>query len=340
MMIGRRRIGQHGAVAISYHVCCIQTKVNKSGPAQREDNVLNNAIYDSSIAAMLEDVRQASDLEGMAILDLSRAEPEFVVCYSAGIEGLNTVAVGHSLLAANPGGPAHTIASDKRPIAICPWLLPPARRGGLVLWRGPRARRWTEADHGLVAALAVLLRASIGTATGQIGIDRLTGLPNRRWFVDETARHIRRLDRDGQVGTLFMVDVDDLNRLNATLGRSTGDSVLVRLGNQLRAMIRPTDVLARVGGDEFAVWQNEMDYLTAAERADALCRTRLFDDCPAGHTVTVSIGIASRDLDSAEDVRTLLRRARMAARDVKSQGGGAWHVSHSAIMRRGSAPPA
>ena len=87
-------------------------------------------------------------------------------------------------------------------------MLPPARFGGLLLWRGPRARRWTEADYGLVAALAVVLRASIGMVIGQIGIDRLTGLPNRRWFIDEVDRHLERLDHDGQVGTLSVVEVE------------------------------------------------------------------------------------------------------------------------------------
>jgi diguanylate cyclase (GGDEF)-like protein len=296
--------------------------------------VLNSDVYDSSIAAVLEEVCQASDLEGLAVLDLSQQEPEFVTSYSAGTGGLNTVDVGHRLLAANPGGPAHTIASDKRPIMACPWLLPPARSGGLILWRGPRARRWTEADHGLVAALAVVLRASIGMETGQIGIDRLTGMPNRRWFIDETDRHIDRLDLDGQVGTLSLIDIDDMNRLNAAVGRSAGDTVLIRLSNQLRAMIRPGDILARVGGDEIAVWQNGMDHLTAAERADALCSARLFDDLPKGASATFSIGIASRQLGSAEDVRALLRRAHMAVREAKSEGGGAWRVSHATPIQR------
>jgi diguanylate cyclase (GGDEF)-like protein len=291
--------------------------------------VLNSSVYDGLTAAVLDQVCQVSDLEGLAVLDLTHQEREFAVSHRAGVGGDNTAEVGYSLLAANPGGPAHTIASDKRPIIACPWQLPPARSGGLVLWRGPRARRWTEADHGLVASLAVVLRASIGMSTGQIGIDRLTGLPNRRWFIDEVDRHIDRLDLDGHVGTLFLVDVDDLSRLNGSLGRNAGDSVIVRLGNQLRAMIRPGDILARVGGDKFAIWQNGMDHLTAAERADALCSTRLFNDLPPGHSVTFSVGIASRQLGGAEDVRGLIRRAYMAAREVKSEGGGNWRVSHA-----------
>jgi diguanylate cyclase (GGDEF)-like protein len=175
----------------------------------------------------------------------------------------------------------------------------------------------------------VVVRASIGLQTGQIGIDRLTGMPNRRWFLDEADRHIDRLDLDGQVGTLSLINVDEMRRLNATLGRGIGDAVLVRISNQLRAMVRPGDILARVGGDEIAIWQNGMDHLTAAERADSLCSAALFEDLPAGANVSFSIGIASRQLGSAEDVRALLRRAHMAVREAKSHGGRAWRVSHT-----------
>ncbi len=297
--------------------------------------MLNSGVYDASITAVLGEVCHVSDLEGLAVLDLSQEEPDFVVSHTAGTGGLNTVHVGYRLLVSNPGGPAHTIGPDRRPIISCPWLLPPARSGGLILWRGQRARRWTEADYGLVAAVAVLLREWIGAETGQIGIDRLTGMPNRRWFIDEADRHIDRLDLDGQVGTLSLINVDGMDRLNTALGRSAGDTLLMRLANQLRAMIRPGDIVARVGGDEIAVWQNGMDHLTAAERADALCSAHLFDDLTPGYRATFSIGIASRQFGSAEDVRALLRRAHMAAREAKAEGGGTWRVSHATDSRPG-----
>lgn len=300
--------------------------------------MLHNSVFDGTIAAVLEDVRQSSDLEGLAVFDLNQHEPDRMVSHTAGAGGPDTVAAGHGMLAGNPGGPAHGIASDKRPIVVCPWLLPPSRPGGMMLWRAPRGRPWVEADHGLVAALAVLLRASIGAGAAQVGLDRLTGLPNRRWFVDEADRHIKRLNLDGRAGTLFLVDVDDLRRLNAAFGRNVGDGVLVRLAGRLRAMIRPGDLLARVGGDEFALWQNGMDHMTAAERADALCNAPLFDDLPGDCAPTLSIGIAGREAGGKEDVRALLRRAHMAAREVKGRGGGAWQVSRAGISRPSSPP--
>ena len=163
---------------------------------------------------------------------------------------------------------------------------------------------------------------------GQIGMDRLTGVPNRRWFLDEADRHIERLDQDAKVGTLFLVDIDDLRAVNLMLGREQGDRILIRLTNELRALVRPSDLVARVGADEIAIWQDGMDHLTSAERAEALCRRRLFSDLPGGYKVTFSIGIASRDPGSPDDIRVLLRRAHMAAREVKSTGGGGWRVAN------------
>jgi diguanylate cyclase (GGDEF)-like protein len=290
--------------------------------------------YDGSIVTVLERLRLTANLEGLAVLDLSEDAAEAPVAYCMGVAGTGTIALGKTLLTAVPGRPSHSVAKDKRPLLVCPWVFPPARPGGLLLWRAPKSRAWSDADHDLAASVSMLLHIAIGTGMGQVGIDRLTGIPNRRWFLDETDRHIDRLDLDASVGTLLLLDIDDLRRVNLTLGRAWGDCVLVRMANQLRGMVRPSDLVARVGADEFAVWQDGMDHLTAAERADSLCRQRLFQDLPDGQEVTFSIGIASRSPSSAEDIRTLLRRAHMAAREVKAKGGGGWRVGHAVPLSR------
>ncbi len=283
--------------------------------------------YDGSIVAVLEQLRLTADLEGLAILDLSNDVAEAPVAYCLGMSGVSTTDVGRDLLRRFPGQPAHVLGADNRPVLACPWSLPPDRQGGLVLWRAPLARPWTDGDHALAASVAMLLRVAIGTGIGQVGIDQLTGLPNRRWFIDETDRHIDRLDLDAVVGTLVLVDIDDLHGINLALGREQGDRVLTRMASQLRAMVRPSDVVARVGVDQFAIWQDGMDHLTAAERAETLCKRKLFRDFPADRSITFSVGIAARCPGTTEDVRTLLRRAHMAAREVKMKGGGGWHVS-------------
>jgi diguanylate cyclase (GGDEF)-like protein len=295
--------------------------------------------YDGSIVSVLEQLRSTAGLEGLAVLDLSEEAAAAPVAYRVGIAGDGTAELGRALLANRRGRVSHTVAPDMRPVLACPWVLPPVRLGGLVLWRAARSRPWRDDDHDLVEAVAMLLRVAVGTGMGQVGLDRLTSLPNRRWFLDESDRHIDRLDLDGSHGTLILIDIDDLRGVNLALGREQGDRVLVRTAGQLRAMVRPSDVVARVGADEFAIWLDGMDHLTAAERAESLCSRRLVPGLPDGHPVTFSIGIASRLPGSGEDVRTLLRRAHAAAGEVKGKGGGGWRVSHSAPTSRWSDTP-
>jgi len=282
---------------------------------------------DRSIVAVLEELRLTADLDGLAVLDLGPAAAAAPLAYGLGATDEEIIELGRTLLGATPSRPSHALTADKRPVLACPWVLPPNGPGGLLLWRGPRAKAWGKADHDLAAGVAMLLRVLIGGGMGQAGIDRLTGLPNRRWMLDEADRHIERLDLDGSVGTLLLVDIDDLHGINVSLGRPWGDRVLVRMANQLRAIVRPSDLVARVGADEFAVWLDGMDHLTAAERAEALCTYALYDDAPGGRGVTFSIGTARRDHGSIEDVRTRRRRAHMTAREVKATGGGGWRVA-------------
>ena len=293
-----------------------------------ENDVPFNGDYDGSIVAILERLRLTADLEGVAVLDMTEDAVDTPVAYCLGMTGTQTTEIGQKLLAACPNRPSHTITPDKRPMIACPWILPPSRPGGVLMWRAPRSRAWIDADHDLVATMIMLLRYAIGAGMGQPGIDRLTSLPNRRWFLDEGDRYIDRLDRDGLVGTLLLIDVDDLAGVNVARRRQDGDRILVRMSSHLRSIVRPSDIVARVGPDELALWVNGMDHLTAAERADALCSGQWFQDLPNSQLVTVSIGIASRRPGSTEDIRTLLRRAHVAAGEVKTKGGNGWRVSH------------
>lgn len=290
-----------------------------------------------SIPAILRELCQTAMLEGAATIDLS--QPGEPVTFSAGVAGIGTLETGRSLLAANPQGPSHAIGTDHRSVMACPWTIPPARMGGLVLWRGQETRPWSSADHPLAASVGLLLRHILAAGFGQVGIDALTGIPNRRWFIDEADRRIDRMDRDGQIGTLSVIGIDNMKRLNDQMGRPATDRLLMRLAAQLRAIVRPADLVARVGEEEFALWQDGMDHMTAAERAEALCARPPFEGLTEGHPVSLSVGIASRTATSGEDVRTLLRRAHMAAREVKGHGGGSWRVSHPQPAGRRSDSP-
>jgi diguanylate cyclase (GGDEF)-like protein len=110
-----------------------------------------------------------------------------------------------------------------------------------------------------------------------------------------------------------------------------GDHLLVHTALLLRNAVRPTDLVARVGGDEFALWLNGADHLTAAERAEQLrtqapreLRELVGGDLP---TPSLSIGIASRRPGSQEPLDSVMRRADLAMYEVKRNGRGHWRVA-------------
>lgn len=83
--------------------------------------------------------------------------------------------------------------------------------------------------------------------------DSLSGLFNRRRFIEELGREIAFAKRSGETGAVLMLDLDRFKDVNDSLGHMAGDSLLIRVAEQLRRRVRSTDTLARLGGDEFAL---------------------------------------------------------------------------------------
>lgn len=282
-------------------------------------------------SAALAELRKTARLEGAAIIDMAKPDSASVLLFDAAPGVPDAIGNAHQMLRRYPDGPSFTVGPDRRPIIVSPWVLHPGRRGGLALWRNAGAAAWEERDTYFANSVASLMRVILEHGPGEASIDRLTGLPNRSFFLSEVNRHIDRLEQDGTSGTMLLVDLDGLRRVNASHGRATGDDMLVRTATMLRAMVRPVDMVARVGGDEFAVWLDAMDHMTAAERAVGLAERRLsLPEITASsdtNEMTLSIGIASRARGDGEDARGLLRRAHKALWEAKQAGGGGWSVS-------------
>lgn len=284
-------------------------------------------------SAALAELRKAARLEGAAIIDMARPDAASVLLFDAGPGVPEAIGSAHQMLRRSPDAPSYMVAPDKRPILVSPWVLHPDRRGGLALWRNAGGSAWDDRDTYFATSVASLVRVILEHGPGEASIDRLTGLPNRTFFLGEVNRHIDRLEQDGSAGTMLLVDLDGLRRVNAGHGRGVGDELLTRTATLLRAMVRPVDMVSRIGGDEFAVWLDGMDHMTAAERAVGLADRRLAlpdatmeDDRTE---ITYSIGIASRMMGEGEDARALLRRAHKALWEAKQAGGGGWAVSRA-----------
>ena len=287
------------------------------------------------IGHALAELCQAAGLEGVAAIDRSDAQRGDALLYQSGRGGDDVLTLAGTLLARADGRYAQGISPNRRPVIVFPWVLPPRRPGGLVLWRAPASIPWEVGDHALVRTAANLIRVILEHSPDESGLDRLTGLPNRLYFLDEAERVIERLHLDRIPGTLMLVVMDGLDPLMARHGRDAGDWALTRVATLLRAMVRPADVVGRVGPNQFAVWLDGMDHMTAAERAAVLCERRLtLPESTASGNVQVpalSIGIASRTVGNEQDIRELLRRAGQAVGQVLQEGGRGWHVSRDGL---------
>jgi diguanylate cyclase (GGDEF)-like protein len=156
--------------------------------------------------------------------------------------------------------------------------------------------------------------------------DALTGLANRRRFDDKLADETARALRHGLPLALLVVDVDHFKRYNDCHGHPAGDACLQRIAALLRGCAgRGSDVVARIGGEEFALL---LPHQTAADgRAVALrVHSRLaaaqieHGDSPVGPHVTVSIGLADLDGAGRIDAATLLAAADAALYRAKQRG--------------------
>ncbi len=103
--------------------------------------------------------------------------------------------------------------------------------------------------------------------------DALTGLLNRRSFEEHLAREVAIAGRYGAEGAMIMIDIDGLKDVNDTLGHASGDELIRSVGEVVVGRMRKTDVVARVGGDEFSVLMPHTSAETACEVAEELLGT-------------------------------------------------------------------
>jgi diguanylate cyclase (GGDEF)-like protein len=153
--------------------------------------------------------------------------------------------------------------------------------------------------------------------------DELTALPNRVNFRDEIGRLLAIRHDAEQLSALLFIDLDQFKQVNDTLGHPCGDQLLCAVADRLRAMLRPEDFVARFGGDEFVVFQQN---LRSNEEAAVLAR-RIVEHLSErykidNHLVEIgaSIGIAMTGPGVSAD--TLLKNADMALYRAKADGRG------------------
>ena len=157
----------------------------------------------------------------------------------------------------------------------------------------------------------------------QAHIDYLTGVNNRRYFMERAELELRRANRCGNKLSIFMLDIDHFKMINDRYGHKVGDLVLKMLAEVCQSALREIDILARMGGEEFAVLLPETESSLAIEVArriqDFINKASLPLEGNLAINIQVSIGVASMT-SPHDNMDILLHRADTALYEAKNTG--------------------
>jgi diguanylate cyclase (GGDEF)-like protein len=160
--------------------------------------------------------------------------------------------------------------------------------------------------------------------------DSLTGIPNRMSFINATRREIARTERAGESLALMVMDIDYFKRINDTHGHPVGDDVLRIVGQGLASLLRSQDLVARVGGEEFAICCSGTEGQSLLELCERIRRhfgESVVRTYRGDVSLTVSIGVAERE--PGEPYEALFARADAAL--YASKRGGRNQVTAAAV---------
>jgi len=200
--------------------------------------------------------------------------------------------------------------------------------GLLCAWRASGSQGWSSEDRALLDNIAGQVGLAIEQLNRQTEMtalsmsDPLTGLNNRRGFVDSLERMVAENSANAR-GALFYIDLDNFKQVNDTHGHQTGDEALLEVAALMKEQIRGGDLAARLGGDEFALFVCGIGRDAAERKGELLLkaaeRLRGFSG-DADHPLGLSLGVAIYDPRTGESLDALFHRADEAMYAAKRAG--------------------
>ncbi len=200
-------------------------------------------------------------------------------------------------------------------LGVNDYILRPIDRNELVARVRTQLRRKRYADS---------LRDNVQAAIELAVVDALTGLNNRRFLETHLAQALEKAARKGRPLSLMILDIDHFKAVNDTYGHDAGDEVLKVFARRIKRVLRGSDLICRLGGEEFVVVMPDTPLAIAervAERVRAAVESEEFPIAPGGVrriAVTTSIGIAERGQEA--DADALLQRSDRALYASKTAG--------------------
>lgn len=177
--------------------------------------------------------------------------------------------------------------------------------------------RVVTVDPEALLAEVSRLRGEVATLEARVeeldrlaNMDSLVPVANRRGLIAQLDMMIARFDRHGTPGALLFVDVDGLKALNDAFGHAAGDAALIHLTEMMVASVRQTDMVARIGGDEFVILLDHADETSACDTAARLVdRVAGCEFCFEGKCLPLSIAIGFTHLQEGDSAVAVLDRA-------------------------------
>jgi diguanylate cyclase (GGDEF)-like protein len=221
-----------------------------------------------------------------------------------------------------PGTPV-----DPEALIAVPLVARGRLKGALNIYRVGEDAHFTDEEFllatrfGDAAALAMDNAHIRAKLEHQASTDALTGLYNHRTFHERIRQELMRASTEQDTVALVMLDMDDFKKVNDVYGHGVGDQVLLQVADVLRASVRSSDVVCRVGGEEFAIVMPSGDLRSAVALAERIGERLGTIDAHAAGRLTVSTGIAVGPLHAANP-RELVACAEATMMTAKARGKG------------------
>jgi diguanylate cyclase (GGDEF)-like protein/PAS domain S-box-containing protein len=203
------------------------------------------------------------------------------------------------------------------------WSLSGSHGGGRTLW----ATALPDVRHGDVVGFVLTIvdvteqRAQTQHLMYLATHDQLTGLYNRPQFLEFVRRAACRQQREQRCAVVLFIDVDNLKKTNDRLGHDAGDRLLRTVAARVSAAVRPSDVVARYGGDEFAVLCEDLRDLD--EAASVAERVRSSGTRPSNGDGPFGLSVGQAVIDEADlDPAAVVDRADQAMYRARRQARG------------------
>jgi diguanylate cyclase (GGDEF)-like protein len=210
-------------------------------------------------------------------------------------------------------------------LVVVPLVARDQLKGTLNVYREGEDARFTEEEFELLCRLGDAAALALDNAHIRAGLelqaqtDSLTGLYNHRYFHERLRRELTQASSAHETVGLVMLDIDDFKKVNDVYGHAVGDQILGELADHLRATVRGSDVVCRIGGEEFAVIVPSTDAPSTITLASRLGQRLEEAEFMLAGRVTMSIGVALGP-EHAANSRELVACAESAMMTAKASG--------------------